>query len=719
MKIISLLLCAALSLPAAVSLVTVRTSGGDYPATLAGLQSAVDYCRTLNSTDPCVVEVEAGTEIAGPGCYLQLNPQTTAKKLIVIRSSRISELPEGVRVTPADAPKLWKVRNDCNSSQGVIVAPPETSGVLGSAVSSHYLVQGCEAHFAGEGRNSGGAINIGYDPGTGIKARTYWQFPHTIIVDRCWAHGNDTQTWVTANSTHANQNGIRVDGRNLTIKNSRISDNNMDGADHGQGESRGIAGSNAQGPLYVLNNYIDAAIGSILGGEQPWVPGLVFTGAWFYGNEYSRTPWAWHWEEWDTTDTLNTSEPCISNSLWQQKVAPLNKWKCVSGAWQPTTETRLNRGWVKNAWECKSCRMVTVEGNYIHDIPSVGDQSQWGFAFLINNVDSFFDALYARPENINIRFNRAARVGQGPTVSWSGDSKGYRRTNNITIENNLFEAVAGPRISPTQGTTFASGGGGQLQASGVGENLRFAKNTFLYDRTFGGAGIKLGDSPPIVSNIYLQDNILYWGFVGQSPLDAFSENCSSFRGVMQGAVYWNYFGLVDSNNRGQPTFDGIYGQPACPPNKSRVATYADVKFVNYNNGENGDYRLCTAPGVPHASCTDASPWATSSSKGGALGADVQQVTYASSGAATGVLDAAFPEFKITRKDSTEIRYTAYDANACTGTIKTESGSLEDSWTDSGGHALSRTHIPDMLAAGVYVVRVTCAGRWREESLRVY
>jgi len=40
------------SLDAGVTLKTVRTSGGDYPATTTGLQNAVDYCRTLASTPP-------------------------------------------------------------------------------------------------------------------------------------------------------------------------------------------------------------------------------------------------------------------------------------------------------------------------------------------------------------------------------------------------------------------------------------------------------------------------------------------------------------------------------------------------------------------------------------------------------------------------------------------------------------------------------------------
>ncbi|MBL8216553.1 MAG: hypothetical protein JNK87_37890 [Bryobacterales bacterium] len=714
-----LLFALAFQLPAAVTVRTVRSSGGDYPATLAGLQGAVDYCRTLNATDPCVVEVEAGAVITGPACNLVLNAQTAATKLIVIRSSRLSELPDGVRVTQADAPKLAKIVTSCAQSPGVVIVPPEVTGVLGTNVASHYMLQGLELHYAAEGRNAGGAINIGLNTDGSTKARAHWQAPHTITVDRCWTHGNETETWITANSTHANQMGVRADGRNLTIKNSRLSDNNMDSVDHGQGESKGLGTSNGPGPLYVYNNYIDGAIGSLMGGEWTWIPGLVLTGSWWWGNEYSRNPYAWHWLDWDTTDSLNAAEPCITGSFFEQKAAPLNKWKCVGGSWQPTTENRINRGWTKNAWECKNCRLAVAEGNYIHDIPSVGDQSQFGFAFLVNNVDAQDGAYFARPENISIRFNRAVRTGQGPTVAWLGDTKSYKRNNNVTVENNLIVAFGGARVSPTQGGIYTSGGGWQAQVSGFDQNLRIARNTFLYDRTFGGGGIRLAEGPPVATNVYLQDNILSWGVIGQSPLDNINESCAAFRTVMLGAVYWNYFGLIDTNGRGQAAFNTVYGNSACPPNKSRVATFADVKFVNYNNTETGDYRLCTGPGVPHASCTGASPWATASSTGGPLGADAQQVMYASGGAETGTPDYKFLEFQIRRADKNEVRYTAYDDQACSGTITGISGPPAYSWNDSGGNR-ERSITPGTLQPGSYTAKVTCAGgRWREEQLRVY
>lgn len=708
MKILIGLLTLALSLPAAVSVVRVRTTGGDYAGTLAGLQSAVNDAASSASTDPIVIDVEAGATYSdGSTCWLNLPAQTNATKLIVIRSSRIGELPENTRVTAADAAKLFKVENACTSSQGVIVAAPGTAG----AVPSHYVIQGCEAHYSGEGRSVGGAFNVGYNPSTTAKAAQHSQFPHTITFDRCWGHGNDSATWIMASSTHANQNGARVDGKNITIKNSRISDNNMDTVDHGQGESRGIAGSNAPGPLYVFNNYIDGAIGSILGGEEPWTGGLVFTGGWFYGNEYSRDPVIWHWEDWDTSSSLKTDEPCVSNSFFQQKVSPSNKWKCVSGAWASSSDTRLNRGWTKNAWECKSCRMVDVEGNYIHDVAAVGDQSQVGAAFLINNVDAFFNAPYARPEHINIRYNRAVRTGAGVQISWAG-SPVFKTTNNITAEHNLFEAFCSTAVCPTEGTASRPfGGGTQVQVSGVGANLRIAKNTFLYLNTFGGGGIRLGDGDGVQPvNVYLRDNLLGWGGAGQSPLNAFSEDCANFAALFAGAAYWDNFALVDTNTRGSSAFTTAYASGSCPANKQRIATYADVGFVSYNSGTGGDYRICTGSGTPHASCSGVSPVATAASDGGPLGADAEQVGRFTAGAVAGTYDPKLFEMKITAMSANQIRYTPYEATgACTvTTTRLSNGDVTTNSDDSGfGGSLLRYITPTIPAAGEYEVRITC------------
>jgi hypothetical protein len=45
-------------------------------------------------------------------------------------------------------------------------------------------------------------------------------------------------------------------------------------------------------------------------------------------------------------------------------------------------------------------------------------------------------------------------------------------------------------------------------------------------------------------------------------------------------------------------------------------------FVNYNNGNGGDYRLCQGPGNPVASCTAASPYINAGTDGRDIGADL-------------------------------------------------------------------------------------------------
>lgn len=795
MRILIFLLAASLA-QGEVTIRTVRSSGGDYAGTLAGLQSAVDFCRSLDSTDPCILDVEAGLTLSnGTTCHLVLNAQSNATKMIVIRSSRISELAENVRVTEADVSKLAKIENACSSSPGVVIVPPETTGTLGTAVASHYLLQGLELHYSGEGRNAGGAMNIGLHTDGSTKARAYWQSPHTIILDRVWTHGNDTETWITASSTHANQNGVRVDGRNITVKNSLVNHNNMDGVDHGQAESHGLAGSNMPGPLRVLNSKFDGAITSLIGGEWTWIPGLVATGAEFFGNEYTRNPLSWHWLEWATPyccdeatfttgattvtindnynstqklagcflmpsetpvpitsrtynlnstvlnfsstagsgkctvqHSLNLSEPCVTGSFWEQRGgtgAAENKWKCVAGAWASSSDTRTNRTWNKNGFEFKSMRLASVRGNWIHTIPSVGDQSQYGFCWLINQVDGQEGAYFARVEFTDFLFNHCEETAQGPTGGGLPFATApFRQNNNIRIRHNLITRMGGVRVSPAQGTALTTGGGTGLQTSWIGFNLIFDKNTTTYDRSVGGAFMKIADSSPVVFNVSLRDSIGFWGSLAQSPLDNTSEQCSNFRAVLTGAAYWDYFGLVDSNSRGGTAFSTLFGGSGCPANVSRAADIAAVKFVD---ADNGDYRLCTDTDVPAAGCT-ASPWATAASDGGPLGADALQVSRMTAGAKAGTYDPGLFEMKIVEANANQIRYSPYHARgACTVTVtRLSNNTVTTNMDDAGfGNLTVRYLTPTIPAAGEYRARITCkdAGGtekgWGEREFKVY
>lgn len=719
MRVLVLLL--SLSLSAVYGEVTIRTvrSGGDYPATLAGLQSAVNYCLALNSNDPCVVEVVSNTAISGPLCALEVGPHTAGNKLLVVRTDRLSDLPSNQRAGGGDASKLALIDNNCSSAAGVLVIPPELTGVPGSPVPSRVLIQGLNLYYSGSGRNAVGALDVGVHNGA-TKATQYWQLPNRIWVDRSWMHGVDVATWVGGGTTNANQNGAVLNGRDITLTNSTLNNNNQDGVTYGQGESHGITIDN--GMIFrAYNNEFDGSIGSLMGGTWNWIPGLLVFDTEWAQNFYTRNPWSWHWIEWDVTDTLDLAQPCVEHAFWQQLVAPFNRYVCSGGDWTPTVATRPNRGWTKNAWECKNCLYARARGNRIYQIPSTQDQSQVGYSHLLNNVDSQDFAFHARPEDVVVEFEYTDRIGQGPTVGWLPIPGMYKQTSKVRFRHILQTKLGGSLVSPTQGGIYTTGGGVQVQWSGLASNLEVSNITSLYDRTFGGAGLRGSDSAPQVADVLIRDNILGWGSLGQTPLDVTNESCASFLSVLNGAKYWDYFGLIDTNSRGDFAWSFVYDQPACPAHKSKAATAADVRFVAYNGGEGGDYRLCTAPGVPDPACAAASPWAAAGSFGRPLGADVAQVMYATNGVQNGNPDKNWRELRVRRADWQQVRYTAYAANGvCTGEIRDEAtNTLADSWTDGGGLERDRSHTPAALASGAYYTRVTCSGRWADAAFRVY
>ncbi len=62
-----------------------------------------------------------------------------------------------------------------------------------------------------------------------------------------------------------------------------------------------------------------------------------------------------------------------------------------------------------------------------------------------------------------------------------------------------------------------------------------------------------------------------------------------------------------------------------------VANQSLVGYVNYNNANGGDYRLCHGPNNPSPLCTAASPYANAASDGKDVGADINLVNQAIAG----------------------------------------------------------------------------------------
>jgi hypothetical protein len=99
--------------------------------------------------------------------------------------------------------------------------------------------------------------------GEGSTAQTsLTQVPYDIEIDRVYVHGDPL---------YGQKRGIALNGRNITIRNSYVSEIKAVGFD-----SQAIGGWNGPGPFTIENNYLEAAGENfMLGGSDPAIPNLV------------------------------------------------------------------------------------------------------------------------------------------------------------------------------------------------------------------------------------------------------------------------------------------------------------------------------------------------------------------------------------------------------------------------------------------------------------
>ena len=76
----------------------------------------------------------------------------------------------------------------------------------------------------------------------GNAQQTAAQVPHDFIIDRSYIHGFPTQEV---------QRGVALNGAEITVSNSHISDI------HGRGyDTQALCGWNGPGPFHIINNYL-------------------------------------------------------------------------------------------------------------------------------------------------------------------------------------------------------------------------------------------------------------------------------------------------------------------------------------------------------------------------------------------------------------------------------------------------------------------------------
>jgi hypothetical protein len=199
---------------------------------------------------------------------------------ITIQSSRASDLPEGVRVSPSQSALFAKVQSATNGEPIIKTKPG----------AHHYKFVGIEFSTADDKVKVNDLIRLG----DWHSQSTVESVPHHLIIDRSYIHGFKTQEV---------QRGIALNSAETSIINSWISDV------HGIGyDTQAICGWNGPGPFKIINNYLEGAGENVMfGGADPSIAQLVPSDIEFRNN-YVFKPLSWH-----------TKDPSFAGIHWSVK----------------------------------------------------------------------------------------------------------------------------------------------------------------------------------------------------------------------------------------------------------------------------------------------------------------------------------------------------------------------------------------------------------------
>jgi hypothetical protein len=480
-------LLVAIARPVAAATITVN-AGGD-------LQAA------LNAAQPGdTIMLQAGASWTGNYTL----PLKSGTGYITVRSSASNtQLPApGVRITPAYAPVLPKIKG------------AGTSAALKTAASAHHWrLQFLEIVGNAAGVNE--IIRLGTGSETTIASQ-----PQHIILDRVYIRGH---------ATMGSRRGIAMNGGNLTVRDSWISDIKSVGVD-----SQALCGWNGAGPFLIENNYLSAGAENILfGGADPVIANLVpsditirrnlFTKDLKWRNPVLAAPKptaaastgggalkaATYGYKVVAYGACGNSKMCNSLPSTEIKASVASStgsvklsWAAVTGAtsyrvygrtpgsasqyWTVTTTSFVDTAaagtagtpatagtkyTVKNLLELKNARRVVIEGNRF-EYSWAQDQTGYALLFMPRNGGR---APWTVVEDVTVRSNHLDHVAAGITIVGRHVVNGIlisQITKRIAIVNNLLTDVSKARW----------GGHGLFLVTGDGAtDVRVDHNTIIHD----------------------------------------------------------------------------------------------------------------------------------------------------------------------------------------------------------------------------------------------
>jgi hypothetical protein len=274
---------------------------------------------------------------------------------------------------------------------------------------------------------------------------------------------------------------------------------------------------------------------------------------------------------------------------------------------------------VKNNFELKNANRVLLEGNLMEDV--WGGFSQNGFQIVLTPKNQVNKCSICVVSNVTIRFNQTCHSGAGLTVSAGRSDVGAsaQGLENISIHDNLIDDVNASQFM---------GGGGTLGLSAYPE--MFWRNVTINHITATSPSWMLmvvgSINPSPMTNLVLTNNILTVGKYQITSTGAGASDDCAFNMAIPAKIFAACF--TNSTFAGNVIANASGGWPA----GQSFPTVPQILFVNYNNGNEGNYQLCEGANSPAETCAGASPFLSGKTTDGLpAGADIQALSQAIAG----------------------------------------------------------------------------------------
>jgi hypothetical protein len=543
--------------PAPGNVISV-TKGGD-------LQHALDIAKCGDT-----IRLQAGAVFTGK---FTVPPQTCddAHWIIVRTSAPDSSLPpEGTRTSPCYAGVTWlpgRPPMHCTVSDNVL-AKIQFSGTG----SGPLILQNGASHYRFVG------LEITRTPATGVVydlvVREKSGAADHVVFDRSWLHGT---------AQDETQRGIMLSGITYAaVVDSYLSDFHCVAKTGACVDSQAIAGGlgdNPMGPFKIVDNYLEAASENIElgGGAATTTPADI---------EIRR------------------------NHMFKPLIWMAGHPGFVGG-------TDGNPFIVKNLFELKNAQRVLFEGNILED--SWGGFSQAGFAIGIGPKNQAVGGQNVCPlcqvTDVTIRYTTISHVGGGLQLG-NGDSD----LGGIALAGERYSIhdLTADDIDPRE-----YDGHGDFAQVSMGKGAPVLQDVTINHVTVFQLGVMLniGDDisiNPAMKNFVYTNNIANAGPAPTRTTGGGPSNCAYQDTPV--IVLPKCFKPYTFSHNAIIATPANYPPSQYPAGNSFPATPAALDFMNYENGNGGDYHL-----------ESTSPYKNAGTDGRDLGADVDAVEAAIAG----------------------------------------------------------------------------------------